>query len=144
MEKIDRRIIKSQNAIQSAFIEMLITDGFDEITVKNITEKANIGRKTFYLHYLDKYNLLDKIVDDHLDQLKEICYEKQNKEFIEGTIIWFEYFKEHKPFLRHYLEVTAPYHFKKLLTFIMGEIEKKLNTDTSVNKNIDKHIVLKF
>ncbi|MEG7866054.1 hypothetical protein J0852_25280 [Bacillus paranthracis] len=47
MEKIDRRIIKSQNAIQSAFIEMLITDGFDEITVKNITEKANIGRKTF-------------------------------------------------------------------------------------------------
>ena len=26
----------------------------------------------------------------------------------------------------------------------MGEIEKKLNTDTSVNKNIDKHIVLKF
>ena len=62
-------------------------------------------------------------MDDHLDQLKEICYEKQNKEFIEGTIIWFEYFKEHKPFL-HYLEVTAPYHFKKLLTFIMGEIEK--------------------
>ncbi|PFN29053.1 TetR family transcriptional regulator [Bacillus cereus] len=26
----------------------------------------------------------------------------------------------------------------------MGEIEKKLNTNTSVNKNIDKHIVLKF
>ncbi len=120
MEKIDRRIIKSQNAIQSAFIEMLITDGFDEITVKNITEKANIGRKTFYLHYLDKYNLLDKIVDDHLDQLKEICYEKQNKEFIEGTIIWFEYFKEHKPFLRHYLEVTAPYHFKKITNFHHG------------------------
>ncbi|MDA2092053.1 TetR/AcrR family transcriptional regulator C-terminal domain-containing protein [Bacillus cereus] len=145
MEKIDRRIIKSQNAIQSAFIEMLITDGFDEITVKNITEKANIGRKTFYLHYLDKYNLLDKIVDDHLDQLKEICYEKQNKEFIEGTIIWFEYFKEHKPFFAALFKSNSTLSFqKKLLTFIMGEIEKKLNTDTSVNKKIDKHIVLKF
>ncbi|HDR3888780.1 TPA: TetR family transcriptional regulator [Bacillus cereus] len=33
---------------------------------------------------------------------------------------------------------------KKLLTFIMGEIEKNLNTNTSINKNIDKHIVLKF
>ena len=103
---------------------MLIEDGFDEITVKNITEKANIGRKTFYLHYLDKYNLLDKIVDDHLDQLKEICCKKQNKEFIEGTIVWFEYFKEHKPFSWRYLKVTAHYHFKKLLTFIMGELEK--------------------
>ncbi|WP_212982477.1 TetR/AcrR family transcriptional regulator, partial [Bacillus paramobilis] len=127
MEKIDRRIIKSQNAIQSAFIEMLITDGFDKITVKNITEKANIGRKTFYLHYLDKYNLLDKIVDDHLDQLKEICYKKQNKEFIEGTIIWFEYFKEHKSFFAALFKSNGTLSFqKKLLTFIMGEIEKKL------------------
>ena len=47
MEKIDRRIIKSQNAIQSAFIEMLITDGFDEITVKNITEKSKHRKKRF-------------------------------------------------------------------------------------------------
>ncbi|MGR5905550.1 hypothetical protein ACT7DI_16545 [Bacillus paranthracis] len=49
MEKIDRRIIKSQNAIQSAFIEMLITDGFDEITVKNITEKSKHRAKNFLL-----------------------------------------------------------------------------------------------
>ena len=68
-----------RDAIQSAFIEMLIEDGFDEITVKNITEKANLGRKTFYLHYLDKYNLLDKIVDDHLEQLREIYDIKQTK-----------------------------------------------------------------
>ncbi|MGD2276501.1 TetR/AcrR family transcriptional regulator [Bacillus wiedmannii] len=145
MKKIDRRIIKSQNAIQSAFIEMLIEDGFDEITVKNITEKANIGRKTFYLHYLDKYNLLDKIVDDHLNQLREICDIKQTKGYIEGTVIWFEYFKEHKPFFAALFKSNSTLSFqKKLLTFIMGEIEKKLNTNTSINKNIDKHIILKF
>lgn len=45
MEKIDRRIIKSQNAIQSAFIEMLITDGFDEITVKTLQKKQTSGEK---------------------------------------------------------------------------------------------------
>ncbi|MFK4411659.1 AcrR family transcriptional regulator [Bacillus sp. RC251] len=141
MEKIDRRIIKSQNAIQSAFIEMLIEDGFDEITVKNITEKANIGRKTFYLHYLDKYNLLDKIVDDHLNQLREICDIKQTKGYIEGTVIWFEYFKEHKPFFAALFKSNSTLSFqKKLLTFIMDEIEKKLNTNTSINKNI----ILKF
>ena len=83
-------------------------------------------------------------MDDHLDQLKEICYEKQNKGFIEGTIIWFEYFKEHKPFFAALFKVTAHYRFKKLLTFIMDEIEKKLNTNTSINNNIDKHIILKF
>ena len=46
MEKIDRRIIKSQNAIQSAFIEMLIEDGFDEITVKHY-RKSEHRKKNF-------------------------------------------------------------------------------------------------
>ncbi|MGR5880342.1 hypothetical protein ACT7DO_23975 [Bacillus pacificus] len=49
MEKIDRRIIKSQNAIQSAFIEMLITDGFDEITVKKHYRKSKHRAKNFLL-----------------------------------------------------------------------------------------------
>ena len=83
-------------------------------------------------------------MDDHLDQLKEICCKKQNKEFIEGTIIWFEYFKEHKPFFVALFKSNSTLSFQKLLTFIMGELEKKLNTNTSINKNIDKHIVLKF
>ncbi|PED56283.1 hypothetical protein CN324_25195 [Bacillus anthracis] len=59
--------------------------------------------------------------------------------------MWFEYFKEHKPFFAALFNSNSTLSFqKKLLTFIMGEIEKKLNTNTSVNKNIDKHIVLKF
>ena len=56
---IDRRILKSQKAIQNAFLEMLLKDGFDMITIKELTEKADISRKTFYLHYVDKYDLLN-------------------------------------------------------------------------------------
>lgn len=77
MDKIDRRILKSRQAIQSTFLQMLVKEGFDEITVRNMTEKANISRKTFYLHYMDKYDLLDKIVDDHIAQLREICDQKK-------------------------------------------------------------------
>ena len=54
---IDRRILKSQKAIQNAFLEMLLKDGFDMITIKELTEKADISRKTFYLHYVDKYEI---------------------------------------------------------------------------------------
>lgn len=56
---------------------MIIQEGFDNITVKHLTEKANVGRKTFYLHYLDKYDLLDQMVDDHIAQLQEICDQKR-------------------------------------------------------------------
>ncbi|MEK5233789.1 TetR/AcrR family transcriptional regulator C-terminal domain-containing protein [Lysinibacillus sp. FSL K6-0232] len=145
MEKIDRRILKSQQAIQSAFLTMLIHEGFDDITVKNISEKANIGRKTFYLHYIDKYDLLDKIVDNHLKCLREICDAKKDKGFIEGTIIWFSYFQQHKLFFAALFRSESTLSFrKKLLTFIMGEIDKKLDSNTALNEQIDRYMILKF
>ena len=68
---IDRRILKSQKAIQNAFLEMLLKDGFDMITIKELTEKADISRKTFYLHYVDKYDLLNAVVNKHLEELQQ-------------------------------------------------------------------------
>lgn len=76
---IDRRIIKSQKVIQSTFLTMLLEDGFDKITVKAITEKADISRKTFYLHYVDKYDLLDTIVNKQLEELGVICEQKKRR-----------------------------------------------------------------
>ncbi|MEH7031516.1 TetR/AcrR family transcriptional regulator, partial [Priestia megaterium] len=84
MNAIDRRKLKSQKAIQSTFLEMLIEIGFDDITVKNLTEKAELGRKTFYLHYVDKYDLLDHIVDNHIKELEEIFEYKQNVDLFKG------------------------------------------------------------
>nr|WP_249923534.1 TetR family transcriptional regulator [Paenibacillus odorifer] len=90
---------------------MLLEDRFDKITVKAITEKADISRKTFYLHYVDKYNLLDTIVNKQLEELGVICEQKKEKGFIEGTVIWFNILRNIKLSLRLCLEATAPSHF---------------------------------
>lgn len=74
---IDRRILKSQKAIQNAFLEMLLKDGFDMITIKELTEKADISRKTFYLHYVDKYDLLNAVVNKHLEELGSFVKRKK-------------------------------------------------------------------
>ena len=50
-EKRDRRVEKTRNAIVSAFKEMIIEKDFKDITIKELAERANINRKTFYLHY---------------------------------------------------------------------------------------------
>ncbi|WP_145946194.1 TetR/AcrR family transcriptional regulator [Paenibacillus sp. Y412MC10] len=143
MVKIDRRILKSRQAIQSTFLQMLLQEGFDEITVKKLTEKADIGRKTFYLHYIDKYDLLDKIVDDHIAQLRVICDQKRDIGLIEGSILWFSYFEQHKSFFAALFKSEGASTFrKKLLSFTMAEIDKKLNEDSL--PIIDKHIFLKF
>ena len=145
MSTIDRRKLKSQKAIQSTFLDMLIEIGFDDITVKDLTEKAELGRKTFYLHYVDKYDLLDHIVDRHLKELEEICEYKQNVDLYKGSVIWFEYFETHKNFFASLFKSTNTFSFrKKLLNFIMNDLEKKLDTSSTQNKKFDKDIILKF
>jgi AcrR family transcriptional regulator len=42
----------------SAFVELVLTRGYEELTAEEITRKANIGRSTFYLHYASKQELL--------------------------------------------------------------------------------------
>ncbi|GLC89610.1 TetR/AcrR family transcriptional regulator [Lysinibacillus piscis] len=127
MEKTDRRILKSKKAIQCTFLSMLIEDGFDEITVKEITEIADISRKTFYLHYVDKYDLLDTIVTQRLQELEVICEQKKEAGFIEGTIIWFDYFAQHKAFFLALFTSKSTVAFReRLLDFMMKQLGEKI------------------
>ncbi len=123
----DRRIAKSEEAIQTTFLKMLMADGFDSITVKDLAEGANISRKTFYLHYVDKYDLLNGIVDEMLRQLAELCEKKKDKGFVEGTVLWFAYFEEHKPFFTALFATESTTTFRRrLLDFIMEQLNNKL------------------
>ncbi|MBQ9794006.1 MAG: hypothetical protein IJW34_03570 [Clostridia bacterium] len=48
--KIDRRIIKTKRAIAVALLQLLSEKPLEEITITELTLKADINRKTFYLH----------------------------------------------------------------------------------------------
>lgn len=54
---MDRRIQRTRNSLFSAFIELRATKPVEKITVKELTEKANISKQTFYLHFQDIYDL---------------------------------------------------------------------------------------
>ena len=54
----DLRVIKTRSAIRRTFEEMVCEMDYDKITVKELTERAMINRKTFYLHYQDLDELL--------------------------------------------------------------------------------------
>lgn len=49
--KLDRRIIKTRRAINTAMLQALNDRNIDAITITEVTTRADINRKTFYLHY---------------------------------------------------------------------------------------------
>ena len=63
---LDRRTRHTIAAIKKAFFELFKETGFAKITVADICRRANINRGTFYLHFEDKYALVDALIDDTL------------------------------------------------------------------------------
>nr|WP_329618609.1 TetR/AcrR family transcriptional regulator [Streptomyces sp. S465] len=64
MKPEDRRVRRTRAALRQALVELVLDKGFQAITVEEITERADIGRATFYAHYRDKEDLLVGIVRD--------------------------------------------------------------------------------
>ena len=67
-EKLDPRVKRTRGLILGAFTNLLAEKSFDAISVQDVTEKAQINRATFYKHFLDKYALLDRWVEQQFRQ----------------------------------------------------------------------------
>jgi AcrR family transcriptional regulator len=57
-EVVDRRKQKTRAALHSAFVNLLLNQGYEAVTIGAVTEIANVGRSTFYEHYRTKDDLL--------------------------------------------------------------------------------------
>ena len=55
---MDKRILKTRKCLRETMLELLKEKSYKKISVKEICEKSNTGRVTFYNHYDDKYDLL--------------------------------------------------------------------------------------
>ena len=65
----DERVIKTKKLIKTALSELIQEKGFDHVSITDLTQRANINRGTFYLHYQDKYDLLEKFENEVLDNI---------------------------------------------------------------------------
>ena len=66
----NKRYKKTEELIQNVFIELTETRGYSNVTVKDIVTRCGINRNTFYLHYKDKEDLIDKMVFNILNEQK--------------------------------------------------------------------------
>ncbi len=80
---MDRRVKYTQKVIKEAFIDLLEAKDIKKITVSEICEKCDINRATFYRYYLDVYDLLDKIEEDFVNEVKAASL--SNTEYTVGS-----------------------------------------------------------
>ncbi len=100
---------KTKKQIQHHFIALIEVEGFSHVSVKKIAERANINRGTFYLHYTDKYELMDHLQQELLHELqtritailpKEAFLALNQQQLYPPFIAIFQFISEHAHALR--------------------------------------------
>lgn len=68
--KLDLRIIKTNNILYESLVKLLEEKTFEEIKVSDICQKALINRSTFYSHFNDKYELFMSLINNLKQELE--------------------------------------------------------------------------
>lgn len=113
---VDRRIIRTKQSIREALIYLLEEKSFDALTVKDLCMKANINRGTFYLHYWDKFDLLEQTINEFTEGCKKIILQADELDLnhyqyfdepLPAMITLFKYFKENASLMRALLGLKS-------------------------------------
>lgn len=67
--KTDRRVLRTRRLLREALLALILEKGYDKIIIEEITDRADVGRATFYLHYNDKEELLLECINGVIDDL---------------------------------------------------------------------------
>src|SRR5687768_11980742 len=54
----DRRVTRTRHALGTALVELMVARRFDDISVQQVLDRAQVGRATFYAHFRNKHDLL--------------------------------------------------------------------------------------
>ena len=133
--------------IQRSFLQILENKSFDTITIADITKIAQINRGTFYLHYQDKFDLLDQIeqqlfrnLGNHIDELQANylftqTFEKEQEQ-IASTL--FNSIKMHAPLLKIFLSDhgRAGFHIRFRDAF-SEKVRFNLEKNESINSRLN-------
>ena len=68
---VDERVAITKECIRTAFFQQLRDIGFQRINIRSLAAKAGVNRSTFYLHYADKYDLLNQVEDELLQEIRQ-------------------------------------------------------------------------
>lgn len=134
------RNLETEQQIKKAFIHAVDQKGFNKVTITDIAQHAHISRGTFYVHYIDKYDLLEKIEADIFKKLQSSLVGEQlnapllartSEDIITSTYRTFSYYLAYIDSERETIRVLLspngdPYFFDKVKNLVDQLLTSKL------------------
>ena len=71
----DRRVRRTKTLLQTTLVELMLEKEISQISVKELTQKADVNRSTFYLHYLDIYDMLEQMENEFIGRVQRFFHD---------------------------------------------------------------------
>ena len=130
-KQLDRRVQRTRKLLRESLISLILEEGYDDISILDITDKANLGRATFYLHFKDKDELLlevmDQLVVDFLEQVPQLTAAHWHLKDTKTIVKLFEFAADH-------------YDLYRILTIGKGGITAARQLQLSIAENVKDFI----
>ena len=115
--KEDRRVRKTKRALREGLAELLIDKDIQNVTVRELTDKVDIHRSTFYANYTDIYDLYSQIEDIVVQEISDMFQENPQVFFH----ILFKYISDNRQVCRMFLGKNVSPTFDRRLTALFKE-----------------------
>ncbi len=130
MSQESQRVIETKERIRDAFFDLYAVKKIERISIKEITEKAQLNRGTFYVYYKDIYDLLEKtedeLIEELMDKIKHIVTMILRDENIDPFLPPLEFYQRYSKFLRVLLGANGDPNFVFKIKTIIKKILRDL------------------
>lgn len=149
---MDRRIKKTKQLLKNTLVSLMESHSILKISVTMITKKADLSRGTFYFHYLDIFDMIDKIEDEIINDIKKIIEKYRldliNNDYTKTLLEIAGYVKTNKNLFRAFFSDNGDIAFMtklknemmKLNYYLEGQHKDKIS-DKSIQYEIGNFII---
>ncbi|WP_066174401.1 TetR/AcrR family transcriptional regulator [Bacillus marinisedimentorum] len=143
-EKLDRRKKYTRKVLKESLITLLADKPISAITVKEVCEIADINRSTFYTHYTDHYDLLNKIEEEITEDMSRYLNDYRytiEEESIQMTEKILEYVTQNKIVFQTLLNKNgSPTFEKRMMNLTQQFMMSNLVNDNVIRKEDSRYL----
>lgn len=130
-KKTDQRVRLTRTLLKNALVQLMQTQHISKISIRALCEVAGINRSTFYLHYSDQYDLLNKVEQEVLanlnKHLSQQALDERNPISVQMLTSVLHYVKENVELFKALLSENCDFAFQKDLVELAQVISAQQN-----------------
>lgn len=137
MNTDDQRVIRTRKQLQASFIQLVNENGFDAVTIRDVTAHAGVGYRTFFRHYKDTRELLEDALSRFIKDVTAMLVPPDSLAMTERNVItMYQFVGDNVDLFRAYYR--SPFFEESAVMLTFG---RKVSRNVFNNTPIPEEIV---